>query len=97
MTVSDPLRSLGCDAKFSEMQNDELPSESPDEHEAQVLASWRYAVLFSVLLTTAMWLLAGLWMWLRDGSLHDIDFLLETWALVTIVVTLGVKWENRRR
>jgi hypothetical protein len=75
--------------QIQRVQEDELPPESPDEI---VLASWRYAVLFSVLLTTTMFLLGVLWMWLRDGSLHDIGFMLVTWALVTIVAALGVKW-----
>ena len=69
----------------------------PNEHAAQVLASWRYAGFFSLSLTTALWLLAGLWIWIRDGSLHDMGFLLVTWLLVTITITLGVKWDNRRR
>ncbi|WP_310468044.1 hypothetical protein [Sphingomonas sp.] len=76
------------------MSKDELRY---DAREMVVLASWRYAVLFSLLLSTLLWLIAALWIWLRDGRLHDIAFLLETWVFVNAVMIPAIKWDNSRR
>lgn len=78
------------------MHKDERPPQRPDEAPVRVLASWRYAFLFSFLLTSILWLFAGLWIWLRDEGFHDADFLLITWALSTLVGTVLVRWDNRR-
>jgi uncharacterized membrane protein len=68
-----------------------------DAHETLFLASWRYALLFSLLLSTSLWLFAALWIWLRDGRLHDIDSLLVTWVFVNAVMIPAIKWDNSRR
>lgn len=67
-----------------------------DAHEMAVLASWRFAVLFSLLLTTSLWLFGALWIWLRDGALHDIGLLVVTWVFVNALLTPAIKWSNRR-
>jgi hypothetical protein len=68
-----------------------------DALEMLVLASRRYAVLFSLLLSTSLWLFAALCIWLRDGRLHDIDFLLVTWVFANAVMIPAIKWDNSRR
>ena len=76
------------------MRKDEPGS---DAHEMLILANWRDAVLFSLLLSTSLWLFAALWIWLRDGKLHDIESLMVTWIFVNAVMTPAIKWYNSRR
>ena len=68
-----------------------------DAHEMLVLASWRYAVFFSLLLSSSLWLFGALWIWLRDGRLPDIEFFLVTWVFVNAVMIPAIKWDNGRR
>lgn len=68
-----------------------------DAYDTMILASWRYAVLFSLSLTTVLWLFGALWIWLRDGRLHDIDFFAVTWVFVNAVMIPAVKWDNSRK
>jgi len=68
-----------------------------DDYDKLVLGSWRYAVMLSLSVTTAMLLLGALDIRLRDGRLHDIDVLLFGWTLMNAVFIPAIRWENRRR
>ena len=94
MSALDPLLTSEFAGKTSQMRKDEPQN---DAHDTLVLASWRYAVLFSLLLSSSLWLFAALWMWLRDGRLHDIDSLLVTWIFFNAVMIPAMKWDSSRR
>lgn len=64
--------------------------------EMLVLASWRYAVLFSLSVTTLLFLFATLGLCIRDGRLHDVDFLLVTWVVLNALMIPAIKWGNGR-
>lgn len=68
-----------------------------DAYDMMILASWRYAVSFSLLLSTSVLLFGALWMWLRDGRLHDIDVFLFAWVFFNAVMIPAIKWDNSRR
>ena len=68
-----------------------------DAHEMLVLASWRYAVLFSLGVTTSLLLFAALWIWLRDGRFHDLDAFVFAWVFMNVVMIPAIKWDNSRR
>lgn len=67
-----------------------------DAYDMMILARWRYAALFSLLLTTFLSLFGALWIWLRDGRLHDVDVLLVAWVLLNVVLIPAIKWDNSR-
>jgi hypothetical protein len=61
--------------------------------------TWRYAVLFALLLTAPLCLVGALWAWFNGYTYPEglVERWLVTWAFLFAVVTAGVMWDNRRR
>ena len=76
------------------MRNDEPRY---DAFEMMILASWRYALLFSLSLSTGACLLGALYLWLRDGRVHDVDSFVVAWVFFNAVMIAAIKWDNSRR
>ena len=76
---------------MTDMQNERPPTDE------QVLRSWCYAILFAFFVTVPLWLIAGLWVGVRDDGYPSVGDMLVMWAFTFIVLTLAIRWGSRRR
>ena len=63
----------------------------------QVQSSWRYAALFSFFVTVPLWLMATLWVRVRDNVYPNVGEMLVIWAFAFVVLMLAIKWDGGRR
>jgi hypothetical protein len=63
------------------------------------LAVWRYAVLFSLVVTVLLFGLASLWLWHKNHTAPGglASHMIESGAIAFVGVSLAIVWQMRRR